>query len=303
MSFQRLRSPATENRPARFPFGEDLLIRTTAGIAAIWLGAVLAFAADAHGSGIDSVRRVVEAWRRDWQARDLDRYMAHYHPRFRSNGQNRDRWRVRKSRIFKHSGPISITVADLWVVLGKDRAEARFVQLYRCREWQEEGEKTLILVPSRDTWRIVEETWQPMPRDRPSVSMEDHTETANNEGALPEPEEKALRWTIDGESEKVMVDLDRFFIPLTTTIDEGPPRIVIDIRGVAHWTVPASVDVGGRWIRRIRSHLHREPGNRLRIVLDLTETENLDMNQTYDSANHRFSLELFDNPHQSLNTP
>lgn len=278
---------------------------------AIWLGAVFAFAADAQGSDIDSVRRAVEAWRRDWQARDLDRYMAHYHPLFRGNGQNRDQWRIRKSRIFKESGPLSITVSDLWVVLGKVRAEARFVQRYRCREWQEEGEKTLILVPAQNTWRIVEETWKPLPRGtadlsrrRPPTPMEDHTEApVKSEAASPEHEGTALRWTIDGKSETIVVNLDHFFIPLIATIDEGPPRVVIDIRGVSHWPVPASVDVGGRWIQRIRSHLHRAPDNRLRIVLDLKETEDLGLAQTYDDAHHRYSLTLSENRRQPLNTP
>ncbi|MBI9085167.1 MAG: hypothetical protein JEZ11_16345 [Desulfobacterales bacterium] len=276
------------------------MTRTATRIIGLCLSAALVLAVDSHSSDIDAVRTTVALWCRDWQARDLDRYMAHYHPRFQGNGLNREQWRRRKADLFKRSGPLVITVTDLWVVMDKDRAVARFLQRYQSQRLTETGEKTLVLVGDQNHWRIIEERWQPMPDGEiPDASSAPHPDSlppADQEnGPLLEAagnHDGQLRLASATNSEKFFIALDHFFIPIVSTIDGDNPRIIIDIQGVPRWQEPATREVAGTWIHRIRSHLHRETPHRLRIVLDLKDAEALTLNQTYMTAENVYCLEI-----------
>ena len=255
------------------------------------MGAVLVFAGSLYAGDIDSVRTTVQSWRRDWEARNLERYMAHYHPGFRSNGLNRSQWRQRKAHLFQHSGPLSIEVSDLWVVKEKRRAVARFLQHYHSRDLTETGEKRLTLVETQGQWKIVQERWRPIgeciPRKGPGTQP-----PAPLSGQASERTAPPLRVALEPGSERLYIDLGKFFIPMVSVIDQGPPRIIIDIQGVSRWKGKANRAVNGTWIRNIRTHLHREGLNRLRIVLDLNTGQGLNLNQTYFGAKDIFCLEI-----------
>jgi murein L,D-transpeptidase YafK len=54
-------------------------------------------------SALESERRslaaAMESWRADWESRDTGRYLAHYSPRFHSEGQNLAAWSEHKRRV------------------------------------------------------------------------------------------------------------------------------------------------------------------------------------------------------------
>lgn len=275
------------------------MTRTATRIMGLCLGATLVFTVDSYSGDINSLRTMVAAWCRDWQARDLDRYMAHYHRHFQANGLNRQQWQRRKADLFKRSGSLVITVTDLWIVMEKDQAVARFLQRYQSQSWAETGEKTLVLVRTRNGWRIIEERFQPLP-DKQIVEAARRlhgnsppaSQQKNQTPEAPDSHMGQLRLASAADSEKVFVSLDHFFIPIVSTIDGDNPRIIIDIHGVMGWHEPATLEVTGTWIRRIRSHLRGEAPHRLRIVLDLKTADALTLSQTYVTAENVYCLEI-----------
>lgn len=111
---------------------------------------------------IEIVRAQVLAWGQAWQSRDIDSYMSFYSPAFRSKRLDYQGWQAKKAQAFKKAKNIRVEISDLWVFIEGQRAIASFVQRYYDQNVLDVGEKTLILVPANDTWKIVSEKWKPL---------------------------------------------------------------------------------------------------------------------------------------------
>ncbi len=81
-------------------------------------------------------------------------------------------------------------------------------------------------------------------------------------------------------TDKILFLLKPFSDPKVFSIEEGNPRIVIDISNVRSWDGRPTLAVNGHCIRQVRTHLHRAE-KRLRIVLDLVPSRDYTASPVY----------------------
>ena len=116
-----------------------------------------------------SVRRTVEAWRRTWEEKKLESYIAHYHRDFSSKGKDRSAWKAYKARLNRKYKRISVGVSGLQVEVSGDTAKAYFKQRYRSDKYRSDGYKVLTMKQDGDRWKIYRETsYQKRPAKYPS---------------------------------------------------------------------------------------------------------------------------------------
>ncbi|HEX4911993.1 MAG TPA: tetratricopeptide repeat protein [Permianibacter sp.] len=108
---------------------------------------------------VEQALKAVSDWAAAWSSNDVERYFAAYASDFQpSDGSSRAEWEVtRRSRIAK---PRKIAVQVLQPSvrpLDDGRMQVSFRQHYRSGNFEEVGNKTLILVKSADRWLIQQE--------------------------------------------------------------------------------------------------------------------------------------------------
>ena len=109
-----------------------------------------------------SVYLFVEEWRRAWEEGTLSRYLACYHPRFKTGDMDLRGWKKYKEQLFHRSQDRVIQLTDIkWEVNG-NRAVVVCKQQYRSDIHQDFGLKTLHLLWHGGQWTILRETWQPL---------------------------------------------------------------------------------------------------------------------------------------------
>lgn len=106
------------------------------------------------------LEQVIESWRRAWEQKEIDRYMAHYHPRFSSGSKNWRQWKNHKARLAKRYQDIRVEVDDLRLLRNDGTVLASFTQRYRAAGFKSVGQKRLFLQQNSEDWKIVGETFQ-----------------------------------------------------------------------------------------------------------------------------------------------
>jgi murein L,D-transpeptidase YafK len=102
----------------------------------------------------------VEAWRRDWESRNTDAYLAHYARTFKSGGMNLAQWSAQKRQVNAGKSWIKVKVADVSLLLypGKeDVAVATFEQAYDSNNLSNRMMKRQYWMRENNRWRIVYE--------------------------------------------------------------------------------------------------------------------------------------------------
>ena len=112
-------------------------------------------AADERGE----VLAAVEAWASAWSSRNLDDYLAHYAPDFKTpHGESRSAWeKLRRSRV---AGPksIAVKIESPKITLASDAAaRATFHQIYRSDRFSGRSDKILDMVKIDGRWLIRQE--------------------------------------------------------------------------------------------------------------------------------------------------
>lgn len=263
----------------------------------------------APASDIEDVRACVYAWSNAWQNRNINRYMYFYSPTFRSKGLNYKGWMEGKAIHFQKSGDIRIGISDLWVFIEGKYATARFLQRYQDTKYADVGEKTLILINSSGQWKIVSEEWKPLKLPVRAIGGRgaDTTLRGSDAGAkavdkagrshkikaLPPTNiiVKSIKFNIEKDREKVFVALNNYSIPKVLTLNGGRPRVVVDVKNVSSWKGLPIIPVNGKLIKQIRTHFHHDQ-KKLRIVLDLTQSEDNIINKSFNKAENIFCVEV-----------
>ena len=91
--------------------------------------------------------------------------------------------------------------------------------------------------------------------------------------------------------EKVLIYLNRFYLPKIFAIEGEKPRIVIDLNNVSSWQGKPIMVVDGIFVKKIRTHLHSAK-RRLRIVLDLNPSRNYVADQSYFKKDNIFCITI-----------
>jgi outer membrane protein assembly factor BamD len=106
------------------------------------------------------VRDFVEQWRKAWESKDLDAYMACYSRKFQSEKRDWKAWRSYKAGLNEKYKSIRIEVEKLEITPHEGGVKASFIQRYRADSYQDVGRKVLELVQEEGRWKIIRETWR-----------------------------------------------------------------------------------------------------------------------------------------------
>ncbi|MEM7245224.1 MAG: L,D-transpeptidase family protein [Acidobacteriota bacterium] len=104
---------------------------------------------------------LLRTWERSWESEDWETYEKLYHPDFRDRGLGLDAWMIRKKRLAALRGAISVELDRVSAFEEAGRVWLRFEQRYRGGDHEDEGVKTLHLLPGSDgSLRILGERWR-----------------------------------------------------------------------------------------------------------------------------------------------
>jgi len=106
----------------------------------------------------DEIATLVQSWKRAWEGKRLDAYMAHYHPDFVGNGKTRQEWKQYKGRLNRKYKRISVSVTDLKTRTAGNISRAWFRQRYRSDAFKSDGYKVLEFRKKGRRWKIYRET-------------------------------------------------------------------------------------------------------------------------------------------------
>ena len=107
----------------------------------------------------EEILKAVNAWAAAWSKKDADAYLAHYAREFDPPGkETRADWeKTRRARVTAPKS-ISVSISQPKVTMsGSDRATVTFRQNYQSDVLKANSRKTLVMVKSDGTWKILEE--------------------------------------------------------------------------------------------------------------------------------------------------
>ena len=108
----------------------------------------------------ESILRDVEAWRRDWESRNAERYLAHYAQEFTSERQDFATWAAQKRAVNAGKTSVKVQLSNLSVFRypGKDNLiVVTFDQDYRSNNLNNQMRKRQYWIQDGETWKIVYE--------------------------------------------------------------------------------------------------------------------------------------------------
>jgi hypothetical protein len=235
--------------------------------------------------------------------------VSFYSPEFRSKGLDFNSWLQKKTESFQRPGHIRVEISDLWVFIEDKNATARFIQRYQGPTLSDIGEKTLLLVYSKDQWRIVSEQWTPleMPASmtktqKISINRQkynaDHPpsetviwETKIEEGPPNKTIVKSIKFKTARDHDEILIALNTFSIPQVRSVEGANPRIIVNIDKVSLWSGQDNIPVNGNLVKKIRTYLHRDT-EKLCIFLDLKHSDDYIIDQTYDRNTNIYSISV-----------
>jgi ketosteroid isomerase-like protein len=106
------------------------------------------------------IRRTIREWLDAWRSKNLDEYLAHYHPAFQYKDMDLAGFREYKEELNAKYDQIDIKIDKMDIQVDGAKAKVTFIQDYRSDQYQDYGMKTLVLRKTNNQWKIQEETWQ-----------------------------------------------------------------------------------------------------------------------------------------------
>jgi murein L,D-transpeptidase YafK len=118
------------------------------------------------GEDHKDLRRVVEAWKKAWEQKDLASYMSFYDPGFQSRGMDFKGWKKHREKLNQKQRSISVGISNLKIEQSSAAmASVSFTQKYAADDYEDEGLKSLLLVKRGKDWKIKEEEWKPLDQE------------------------------------------------------------------------------------------------------------------------------------------
>jgi murein L,D-transpeptidase YafK len=108
----------------------------------------------------DAIDRDIDAWRRDWESLDTERYLSHYAPQFSNGEQSRAAWAAQKRAVNSSKTAVKVKLSNISVFRypGKENmAVVTFVQDYRSNNLSHQMRKRQYWMQESNTWKIVYE--------------------------------------------------------------------------------------------------------------------------------------------------
>ena len=118
------------------------------------------------GDDHKALRRVLEAWKKAWEQKDLASYMSFYDAGFQSRGMDFKAWKKHREKLNQKYRSITVGITSLKIEQSSAAmASVSFMQKYEADDYEDEGLKTLVLVKRGKDWKIKEEEWKPLDQE------------------------------------------------------------------------------------------------------------------------------------------
>jgi len=112
---------------------------------------------------LDSVKRDIEAWRRDWVRLDTEAYLSHYHRKFHSGKRDLAAWKRYKRRVNANKSFVEVGFANMTLIHDPNTwpegevVVAEFDQSYRSSNYADKGRKRVYLAraSANQNWQIL----------------------------------------------------------------------------------------------------------------------------------------------------
>ncbi len=107
-----------------------------------------------------SLEETFEAWRRDWESRDTDRYLGHYSASFSSGSMNLSRWADQKRAVNAGKTWVKVKMGEVSMFLypgAEPLAVVTFVQDYQSNNLGNVMRKRQYWLREGDAWKIAYE--------------------------------------------------------------------------------------------------------------------------------------------------
>jgi murein L,D-transpeptidase YafK/Tfp pilus assembly protein PilF len=102
----------------------------------------------------------LEAWKKSWEAKDLNRFMNFYSPSFTNGDRDYAAWKNYKKSVFSRARKISLDLTPSSILRHEDYFVVTFKQMYRAGRYSDNGIKRLFLIHENNRWYIVGEEWR-----------------------------------------------------------------------------------------------------------------------------------------------
>jgi murein L,D-transpeptidase YafK len=102
----------------------------------------------------------MDAWRRDWESRDVEKYLQHYSKQFRSNDSDFASWAAQKRRVADGKTWIKVQMQDLSMLRNpgkQDMVVVTFDQDYRSNNLSNVSHKRQYWIKEAGQWKIIYE--------------------------------------------------------------------------------------------------------------------------------------------------
>lgn len=106
------------------------------------------------------LNRTIEAWRADWESRDIDRFLKHYSKRFQANGQDFEQFAAQKRQVSGGKEWVKLKVNNLSVFRNPGKEEVvvvTFDQHYRSNNATSVMKKRQYWIHEDGKWKIIYE--------------------------------------------------------------------------------------------------------------------------------------------------
>jgi murein L,D-transpeptidase YafK len=107
-----------------------------------------------------ALQDALDAWRRDWESRDAQRYLAHYSQRFQAGDQDYGAWAAHKQRVNAAKQWIRVRLSDMAMFRyprERDFVVVAFDQDYRSSNLSNRMRKVQYWVREEGRWKIIYE--------------------------------------------------------------------------------------------------------------------------------------------------
>ncbi|MGP1680106.1 MAG: L,D-transpeptidase family protein, partial [Burkholderiales bacterium] len=108
----------------------------------------------------DAFLAALDAWRRDWESNDVERYLAHYAKDFRTSDKDLEGWKAHKRRVGAGKSWIKVALDKLSVLRdpgAKNLVSVTFDQDYRSSNLSQRTRKRQYWTREGADWKIVYE--------------------------------------------------------------------------------------------------------------------------------------------------
>jgi len=107
-----------------------------------------------------ALNREIEAWRKDWESRDVDRYLSHYSRSFRNNEGDFSLWSRQKHQVAASKSWVKVELSKLSVFRNpgkEDMIVVTFEQDYRSNNLSNVLKKRQYWIKEGGRWKIIYE--------------------------------------------------------------------------------------------------------------------------------------------------